>query len=682
MMDWKLNNKLIVDMVTIMSYMGNKLTDEQREFISDFTVDTLSFSDAGTGKTYSLIAGIALAQMHYKIKGSQICCISYTNAAVSEIAGRYDKIYKSMPLGSKPDFRTFHSLNYQILREAYPGMKVVNQSFIDVKPLIEDYMKEVGLSTTDGRFTRKLYNAINSCNSALVFSTESLKKNFKFVSLGIEVDQFNHVRRKLFRAGIITKAINQGDIPIYCLYALHKYPKVTEAWRGKFRIMVVDEFQDLTLLHLEILNYITQTLIAIGDMKQQIYGFNGASDLIVDKYLEHRPNARICQLTQSFRCTNEIAEFAKGIVERNVIDGKPISFRGVRDGGIVEIMKRDEMDWAGIANSISTDIKRNSYVGARDVMFLYRNNASMIPIVEELYKLNIPFRCSSNKGYTPIMDIPIVGDLFTLARIALDDENIDALQKGLLMFPEFKDWKGGYVPPVQAVKKYGKGLLSLNYRFQEDSSRAIMSCIIAAKEAIENGESAGRVLNKVYPGYRTWIIRDRLWMFDNEPAFYFDLVGNILSLKTIDKVIYDEERKLALNDSNISSGVGIRCYTLHSAKGLEADDVYILDANEGLFPNIKVLEDKTNADCILDAAKDIRNERNLLFVGCTRAKRKLTITYSNELTSLLTKGKNKYKMYDDEYKKSSRDVKDNNVERFYELFGIGDNEDDRQDRAV
>ena len=209
-----------------------------------------------------------------------------------------------------------------------------------------------------------------------------------------------------------------------------------------------------------------------------------------------------------------------------------------------------------------------------------------------------------------------------------------------------------------------------------------MSCIIAAKEAIENGESAGRVLNKVYPGYRTWIIRDRLWMFDNEPAFYFDLVGNILSLKTIDKVIYDEERKLALNDSNISSGVGIRCYTLHSAKGLEADDVYILDANEGLFPNIKVLEDKTNADCILDAAKDIRNERNLLFVGCTRAKRKLTITYSNELTSLLTKGKNKYKMYDDEYKESSRDVKDSNVERFYELFGIGDNEDDRQDRAV
>lgn len=674
-MDWKLNNQLLVELSVITSAMGSRLTDEQREFVSDFTTDTLSFSDAGTGKTYSLIAGIALAQAYYKIKGSEICCISYTNAAVNEISARYSKLYKKMTLGSKPDFRTFHSLNLRILNDAYPGITTGNITFADVKPMMDSYMHERGLSSMDGNYVKKVYNAINSLNSALVFSEESLMKNYKFLELDMSIDDFNYIRRRLFSAGIIRKKIDQGDIPIYCLYALHKYPQIIERWKGKFKIMVVDEFQDLTLLHLEILNYITQTLVAIGDMKQQIYGFNGASDLIVDKYLGHRPNARRCNLTQSFRCANEIADFAKGIVEPNVIDGQPIAFKGNGPGGIVEIIKSEDMDWYGVANTISRDIKEHTYIGAKDVMFLYRNNASMIPIVEELYQLGIQFRCANNRGYTTIMNLPVVGDLFSLAYVALDDSNTEYLNKALRLFPEFADFGyGTELPPVTAVRKFNKGLLSLNYKFKESSSRALMNAIVDAKAAIESGEKCGRVLNTLWVAYASFVISRRWWMFDNKPEFYFGLVGDILVKKTIEQVIKDEEKKLALNDNNIRAGIGVRCYTLHSAKGLEADEVYILDANEGLFPNAKILKQKTEAGCILDAAKDIRNERNLLFVGATRAKKKLVVTYTGELASLITKNSNKFKRYDQEYIEHSRDISGNDVESFYGIFNIGENE--------
>lgn len=676
-MDWKFNNQLLVELSAITSAMGSRLTDEQKEFVSDFTTDTLSFSDAGTGKTYSLIAGIALAQAYYKIKGSEICCISYTNAAVNEISARYSKLYKKMTLGSKPDFRTFHSLNLRILNDAYPGITTGNITFADVKSMMDSYMHERGLSTLDGTYTKKVYNAINSLNSALVFSEESLMQNYKFLELEMSIDNFNYIRRRLFSAGIIRKKIDKGDIPIYCLYALHKYPQIIEKWKGKFKVMVVDEFQDLTLLHLEILNYITQTLIAIGDMKQQIYGFNGASDLIVDKYLEHRPNARRCNLTQSFRCANEIADFAKSIVESNVIDGTPINFKGNGPGGIVEILKSSDMNWNEVANSISRDIKEHSYVGAKDVMFLYRNNAAMIPIVEELYQLGIQFRCANNRGYTTIMDLPLVGDLFSLAYVALNDSNPEYLNKALRLFPEFNEYGyGTELPPVTAVRKFGKGLLSMNYKWKESSSKAIINAILNAKVAISNGEKCGRVLNTLWAAYSSFIISKRWWLFDNIPEYYFGLVGDILVKKTIEQVIKDEEKKLALNDNNIRAGIGVRCYTLHSAKGLEADEVYILDANEGLFPNAKILKNKTEKGCILDAAKDIRNERNLLFVGATRAKKKLVITYTGELAKLISKDSSKYKLYDDEYIVNSRNVLGDDVGSFYNLFNIGDSGND------
>ena len=84
-----MTNEVSMKLDILSAYMGSPLTDEQKEFASDFTKDTISFSDPGTGKTHTLVAGLIIAQTYHKVDGRKINCMSFTNAAVSEMAGRY-----------------------------------------------------------------------------------------------------------------------------------------------------------------------------------------------------------------------------------------------------------------------------------------------------------------------------------------------------------------------------------------------------------------------------------------------------------------------------------------------------------------------------------------------------------------------------------------------------------------
>jgi superfamily I DNA/RNA helicase len=135
--------------------------------------------------------------------------------------------------------------------------------------------------------------------------------------------------------------------------------------------------------------------------------------------------------------------------------------------------------------------------------------------------------------------------------------------------------------------------------------------------------------------------------------------------------MYNEELdKEQRNRKCIQANMGIRCYTMHSAKGLEADDVYILDCDEGVFPNAKIMQNKVNAGCELDVATDIRSERNLLYVAVTRAKDNVTISYSGaEPTKLITEPMcETYHKYDSVYENAQHDYDD--AAEFFKLFRI------------
>ena len=648
------------------AYTHSDLTEEQMEFASDFTKDTISFSDPGTGKTHTLIVGLIMAQEYHKIPGDKINCMSFTNAAVSEMAGRYEAACKRCNIAGTVKFNTFHSLSRRMMADAFPSISIT--AYGNIKEDIADmarYMSDVGIETEDMNFVKKVLRSINSLNSSLTFDPEHVKTKYEFVNLDIPVDVFQRLRKKWFLRGITRQVITQGDIPLYCLYALMSKPHIKEKYIGLYKIMVVDEFQDLSLLHLHILSYVASTLIVIGDMKQQIYAFNGACPQIVDEYLKMHPNARICNLTQSFRCAQPIANFATNIIKPN--DMSIQTFTGRDFPAEIKVVERRNLNWKDIADTIAADISAHRLAGARDVMFLYRNNASAIPIIEQLYQLNIPFRCSK---FAAVMDVPIFSHLCALADAAQQPDDVMIVSKALKLFPEFKKLPFNQTPaPVEVMKQTGKSLFEIKYSYREKSSYDILLAMQVARKKIEEGKSASVVLNNLLQVYDTYIIQGKWWQFDNTQEFYFSLVAPVIATKTYPMMIADEIEKSNRNQKNIDANMGIRCYTMHSAKGLEADDIYILDCDEGSFPNSKVLKKKLEAGCIYDAACDIRSERNLLYVAITRAKDSVTISYSAQPSTLLTTPEdNMYLEYDDVYK-NTRNVYDD-AEEFFKLFSL------------
>lgn len=665
-----MTNEEKIKLEILSAYIGSPLTDEQKEFASNFTRDTISFSDPGTGKTHTLIAGLLMAQTYHGVPGKLINCMSFTNAAVSEMAGRYEKLCKKCSVVPSVVFNTFHSLSNRIMKEAYPCMKII--AYNNLKQDIEDltiYLREAGIDVgeEDTKYVRKILRAINDLNSSLTFHPDNVARKYSFVELGMDIEVFQQLRKTWFLRGIVINQIVQGDIPLYCLYALMNKPEIIEKWKGKYKIMVVDEFQDLSLLHLQILSYIAETLIVIGDMKQQIYAFNGACPQIVREYLKLHPNAVTCNLTKSFRCGQEIAKFATELIKPN--DSSLECFTGHSRGSSVEIMNRRDMDWKSIISNIESDQKTHGKANARDVMFLYRNNASVLPIIEELYRKGIPYRCSK---YVQIMQMPMFESLSKLCNAAWQPKDFNLVNEALKLFPEFSDVSfGGDVAPVQAMRASGKDIFSINYKYREASSSEILSAMKLASDAIKANKSAGIVYMKVMEVYKKYIFKREWWKLDNTEEYYLNLVAPICNNKTYPIMFNEEIDKTQRNQNCIQAGMGIRCYTMHSAKGLEADDVYILDCDEGIFPNAKIMQNKVNSGCEYDVATDIRSERNLLYVAVTRAKDKVVITYSGaEPAKILTDPSNsEYTKYDKVYASDDRDFDD--AEEFFKLFRIG-----------
>lgn len=649
----------------ISARIGSELTDEQREFASDFREPLISFSNPGTGKSYSIIVGLIMAQTIHKVSGKKINAMSFTKAATAELKARYDKACRQCDIVPTAKFNTFHSICYTIVREKYPTMKI--KQGIDYGrdlPILQTYLSNYGVETDDMFYIRRILEAINSLNSALTFDEENVQSSFKFKMLDLSVDVFQNLRRDWFVLGLTTKTITQGDIPIYALYALASNKALQEKYKNMYKIMIVDEFQDLSLLHLKILSLISSNLVAIGDMKQQIYAFNGSSQQIVEEYKKMYPNAREVNLTKSFRCKNEIADFATHIIYQN--DNSVKAFQGTGDGGSVKTMASRDMDLEEIVRHIKQEQDKEEYGKFRDTMFLFRNNFSATPIAEELYKQDVLFRVNR---FAKIMQLPIFSDLTKLALIASEPDNLTYLQEIVNLFPEFREFNSTNCPLLIAISKTRSSLFDIRYEFKEQSSIRIINLLKKAKLFIDKDAMAGVIFQILLPIYEEYIIEGKWWKLDFDKEFYFDLVAPIVDNKTLKVMIaeeYDKERKIT---NCINVGMGVKCYTIHSAKGLEANDVYIIDAEDGLFPSQKAMTKYVNAGCECEAAKDLRNERNLLYVGITRAKDNTFIAYHSKLTSLIASPKeNEYTYLDDIYKHAHRDFDD--VGAFIKLFKL------------
>ena len=431
--------------------------------------------------------------------------------------------------------------------------------------------------------------------------------------------------------------------------------------------MLVDEAQDLSLLQLRIISLLTDNPVLIGDMKQQIYGFNGACPEVVSEFHKLYPNCTDMKLTQSFRCRNEIADYATKIILHNNIGGD--DYKGVGDGGRVNLLSglwENGADIETLCKNIHNTYVANANKFDKSYLFLVRNNVSILPIVEELYKQGLPFRVNK---YQPAYEIPVIKELCELLQLCDQPSTLSNIMALKYLIPEFRGYYNlNEHPFYQICRQTGCSLFEVNYQFKNMHVGATaMELLLEVREMLQDGATVGDMFNKMWRLYEENWIRYTSWKLEASPEYYIQSI-NSLTRKNYSKFIQDEIQKMNIIKESERYGRGVRCYTMHASKGLEADIVYIIDANDGLIPNTSKLKQMTDKKCDLDAARAIREERSLCYVACTRAKEELNIVYTGTPSPILL-GENPFKQFDSVYqyyKSTGDDI--HAFERFVERY--------------
>lgn len=664
--------KKIKDGVAVINAQtGISLTPEQAEVAYRFNDSMSVFANPGTGKTTTAVTGLIAAQVLHGIQGKRINAMSFTKLATAEISARYKHACKKCNLVASVQFNTFHSICYKIIRKVYPNFSIRYNSSIEAELKdFKQFLKDEGVERHDDMFfAKEVYKAMNSLNNELLFSKNSVESSAKFIKIqeGITLKQFQLIRSRWFKRNFIVQSITQGDIPTMVLFILMINPKLVEDLKKEYELMVVDEFQDMSVLYLEVLALISNKLIVIGDLKQQIYGFNGASLLILDAYKSIYPDAPTLELAQSFRCKDEIVNLANDVIAPNEIEGY-LNFKGVGSGGKVEIIENSPTIFNNIVQELKNKQDKKEFL---DVMFLSRNNASVVPIIEKLYRTGVVFRTTK---FAKLMDLPMFKDICNMADVALNPKDPEYVARVNRFFPEFK-WLTPTQNPLLEVMNVSprdtdKNLLTMNYSFNMDSSYTIINKLRRFVQL--NSEQKQPFSVSVMPLleiYEEFVIEGKWWKLEQSKDYYFNLVSSIICDKTYEEMVYDENDKFNKNEYYVSMNEGVRCYTFHSAKGLEAEKVFLLDVDDAIVPKDSSITDLVEKGCVVEAARELRNERNLLYVAMTRCKEDLTIVHNGEISKLMSSpDSNGYTFLDTVWKEKA--VLTNETKAFKTLMGV------------
>lgn len=619
--------------ITEMEVKFNKVyTAEQREFIKNITNPTFVFASPGTGKTQSAVGALITAELYNGIPGDTIYALSFTNKATSELQVRHKLACDKLGIKQRVQFMTLHKLCSDLLSKNY--MQLGMSSYTPGDPMSPENLHKYIMALSEEHHislredkVRQMVNTIKRLNTQLIFDRDHITSTADFRNLDIDYDSFSLIRKRLYMYSVLVGKVPVSDILIYTLQLLREHDNLSKEFKSKCRIMLVDEAQDLSLLQLALVNSFTDCPVLIGDQKQQIYGFQGACPEIKREFFKLHPEARELTLSQSFRCSNEIANYATPLILKNNVGGA--EFTGCGDGGIVEEVYG--MDNYSICANLLKDFSDNNGVFTKDVLFLYRNNYSAMPLIEELYKQGIPFRSYKYPGAT---NIPFVKEMCQIINFLRSPttQGLDYCLRYLI--PEFRGTTG-QTPLLKIATELGCNPLEVNYAFKNEEIGAnAMEALVTVDDYLKKGESMTKIFEVLWPVlYRTWGVEQEKYM-DKPAKYYLALAAPVVQGKTFDKFVSDEREKEELLKKYENLRIGVRCYTMHASKGLEADIVHILDADEGILPNDKIMDRYLKRGCYEDAAKAIRNERSLVYVACTRARKELYIHYSGTMSKL------------------------------------------------
>ena len=603
-----------------MSYL-NELNPKQQEAVLHTDGPLLVFAGAGSGKTRVLTYRVAHL-IENGVEPYNIIAITFTNKAAKEMRERITNI---SPLGERVWVSTFHSacvriLRYEVNSTGYKsGFSIYDSS--DTNRIIKNITKELKLDVKDFP-VNFLQNRISQLKNDLITPEIYEKGSIGHFRNTKIADVYSIYQKRLEQSN----AFDFDDLILKTVELLKTNVSIREKYQERFKYVLVDEYQDTNNAQYEFVNLISgkyKNLCVVGDDDQSIYGWRGANIENILRFDHDHPKAKVVKLEQNYRSTKTVLSAANAVIGQNEERAKKSLWTenetGTKIGFFEAYNEREEGIF--VVNTIKSGIRYS------DFAVLYRNNSQSRAIEDQLVMAGIPYRIFGGLRFYERMEIKDVlaylkaianpfDDLqymriINVPRRGIGDATIDkliayAVAKGVSLFEAMVEVDqvpgiGKKTKPVRDFCEFMSNCMDFSH---ENTVSALMDKILEETKYIESlmdgtPEAEGRIEN----------IEEFLSKIRE-----FEQEADDTSLDS-----FLEEVSLVADIDNYQEGVdAVSLMTVHSAKGLEFDNVFIVGFEENIFPSYRSL-DPANRSLL-------EEERRICYVGFTRARKHLFLS--------------------------------------------------------
>ena len=615
----------------------SKLNKEQKTAVEHRKGPLLVLSGAGTGKTRVLTSRFVYIVKNLNVNFNKIIAVTFTNKAANEIKERVNSELQSSI--DTPWIGTFHSIFAKFLRKHSNLVKLKSNFTIldieDQKKLLKqvlDYCK-IEKDINEGIY----HNEIQNLKDNKILFNEN-KKISKFSSIERLDDIYSFYQQRL----IEINAVDFGDILLHSYTILFNNEDIRNSYQKFIEHILIDEFQDTNLIQYDLIKLIlnsNQNLFCVGDDDQSIYAWRGANiENIINFPKEF--NSPVVRLTKNYRSNSSILEAAACIIcnNKNRLGKDLVSFnKNIPDQKInLNSFYSQEEESLWISDNISKKFQDDNSIGV-----LVRLTAQMRSIEDKFIKYALPYEIIGGPRFFDRKEIKDILAYLKLANSFKDDLSFERV----INLPK----RGVGDQSVKLIidnarEKKLSFFESLELLYNDNNLPG--SLMLKTKPFIDIIKKTSDLINKTTledigifiieeSGYLKMLEneKNKLKQVENESRIdnLKEFVNALSEFENLDDFL--EHVGLVNENQKKTHSNSVKLMTLHAAKGLEFDHVYLPGWEEGIFPSSRALEQ--------NSSKSLEEERRLAYVGITRAKFDLNLSYA---TSRYTYGMNNYSL--------------------------------------
>ena len=600
------------------------LNKEQKEAVLNTEGPNLIVAGAGSGKTRVLTTRLIHTIHQKKAWANQILCVTFTNKAAKEMQNRVMQYLKGSS-NAVPWLGTFHSISVKFLRRHAEALDYKSNFTIldtdDQKKLIRNIVKGEDLDAKKFSPQLIMYHIDQWKNKGLLPKDVKLEKSGSIIKSILKVFEIYQNKTKDLNA------FDFGDLILFCVKLFEEHQDIKEIYQNNFKYILVDEFQDTNFIQNKWLNLLVndkQNICCVGDDDQSIYSWRGAEIKNFLTFDQIYKSCKVFKLEQNYRSTKNILETASALISNNSNRVGKKLWSSANQGELVKLncYRTGKEEAQGVSDIIERNLKKK--YSLNNVSILVRAIYQTREFEERFLQVGIGYRVLGGIKFYERAEIK---DAISYLRI-INQKYDDLALERVIGSPK---------------KGVGESTLNLIYQFGKNNNLCLEDSIVKLLEKGDLKPKIKTALNQLI----NMIIK---WRKDSINMKHFDLLKLVLdesgyssmlknkkdldnenrleNLKELLRAMQDydnlqnflEHVALATSIDQEWEGAKVNLMTMHAAKGLEFDVVFLPGWEEGLFPHQKSLEEK--GDFALE------EERRLAYVGITRAKKEAFLSFA------------------------------------------------------